>query len=348
MSSSMQSVTTDSVASDLSNVFRTDSWINSWRTSWSDYLQRYNFSADEYFYYVFLPVWKCNLITAVPVGCSSLSLQSIRSEYFDLQIELADWFSRLSQNWQQLIIPDVDVASSTYSRINQVACERGYFIYQRSVSPSYGVIASETEFSDYLSRLSQSARARLFNKRKKLEQLGSLAITNIWPDLGRFIDLLNGFHQERWGKPCYQNENLDFIKRFLGSIVEQGAKVNLSVMTLDEQPISLLLDVEYFGRVYNFQAGFVEKLSNNIAVGSLHLGYAIEAAFSDPAVKYYDFMAGQGKNTDYKAAFANSQQQLATLYVIRPAWLYWLYKINDRIRSWSRNMFNQQGANDPR
>lgn len=332
MSSNKQPTPTNSVTSEFSSVFRTDAWIASWRASWDKHLQQNKVPADEYFYYVLLPLWKTSLTTAIPCGCSSQGLRSIRSEYFELQQDPEMWFSQLGHKWQQLIIPDVDIASSTYSTLKKIFDLKGYSVLRRDVSTAYG-IDTRGAFADYLSELSQSARARLFNKRKKLEQLGSLAIANIWPDVDRFIDLLNGFHQERWGKPCYQNENLDFIKRFLSAVVDQGAKVNLSVMTLDDQPISLLLDVEYHGRVYNFQAGFVERLSNNIALGSLHLGYAIEAAFSDPAVKYYDFMAGQGKNTDYKAAFANNQQQLETLYVIRPTWLYWLYKINDRIKS---------------
>lgn len=315
------------------SVFRTDAWISSWKQAWENYLKKNKFPTDENYYYISLPLLRFKLATAVPFGCSSSSLRSIRSEYFELQADQMQYFSPSGHKWRQIIIPDVERASSTYTRIESLAKEKDWFCLQRSVATAYGVVTNEGSFADYLSQLSQSARARLFNKRKKLEQLGEVRIENIWPNLDKFIELLNAFHLERWGKPCYQNENLEFIKRFLNAVVAQGAKVNLSVLSLDDQPISLLLDVEYAGRVYNFQAGFVEKLTKNIALGSLHLGYAIESAFSDPSIHYYDFMAGQGKNTDYKAAFANHTQSLATLYIIKSAWLYWLYRLNDRIKS---------------
>lgn len=314
------------------SLFRTESWISSWLVSWENVLHEQCIPNNKYFYKIRTPFWKFGLRTAVPLGCSSTGIRSIRSEYFELKQESAEWFSYLGTDWQQLIIPDVDLDSSSYKSIKDFAASCGYFVQQRSVSTAYG-IATQNNFQTYLSGLSQSARARLFNKRKKLEQMGRIVITNIWPDLDKFIELLNSFHVDRWGKPCYSHENFVFIKLFLSAIIKENGTVNLSVMTLDDQPISLLLDVEYLGRVYNFQAGFVEKLSNNIALGSLHLGYAIEAAFTNPSVVYYDFMAGQGKNTDYKAAFATQQQQLATLYVIKPAWLYWLYRLNDRIKS---------------
>lgn len=322
------------LASDLhvefTSIFRTQAWISSWKKAWENYLQQQKFIYADDFYLIPLSVSGLGISTLVPIGCGSRYLGSIRSEYF--QADLKNWSGQLkSLGWQQLIIPDVDLQSDFYLQLQKYIHSENYDLLSRSVAIAYGV-KTTGNFSDYLSGLSQSARARLFNKRKKLTQIGRVKVENLWPDLDGFIKLLNNFHQQRWGKPCYQGENLNFIKIFLQRLIDEGGGVNLSVMTLDGEPVSVLLDMEYQGRVYNLQAGFVEKITNNIALGSLHFGYEIEAAFSNPSIHYYDFMAGQGKNTDYKAAFATDTQNLATLYVIKSKWLYWLYKVNDWLK----------------
>lgn len=313
--------------SEFISIFRTHAWISSWIAAWENYLQQQKFAYNNDFYVIPMPVSGFSIATAIPVGCNSRTLGSIRAEYF--QADLQHWSEQLCDiDWQQLIIPDVDLQADFYTQLKKYLNPKNYSLLTRSVAIAYG-IKTTGDFSEYLSRLSQSARARLFNKRKKLVQIGKLKIENRWPDLDGFVGLLNKFHQLRWGKPCYQDENLSFLKIFINRLLEQGGQVNLSVMTLDGEAVSALLDLEYQGRVYNLQAGFVEKIANNIALGSLHLGYEIEAAFVNPSIQYYDFMAGQGKNTDYKAAFATHTQNLATLYIIKPKWLYWLYKIND-------------------
>jgi Acetyltransferase (GNAT) domain len=313
------------------SVFRTHAWISSWMQVWETYLQKEKFSYNNSAYVVPQRLSRLPILTAIPTGCGSICLRSIRSEYF--QADFDSWSKELDQlGWQQLIIPDLDLNTETYQQLQNYVNHNRYFLLSRATAIAYGINTQTQNFPDYLSSLSQSARARLFNKRKKLAQMGSLHIENIWPDLDRFIDLLNNFHLQRWGKPCYQEHNLHFIKLFLQKLSEEGGQIHLSLMTLDQEPVSVLLDVEYRGHVYNFQAGFMEKIANNLALGSLHLGYAIEEAFSNPEIHYYDFMAGQGKNSDYKSAFATQTQQLASLYITKSRWLYGLYKLNDWLK----------------
>jgi Acetyltransferase (GNAT) domain len=324
-------VNTRSTVCDFVSVFRTQAWTSSWIQVWETYLQEEKFSYNHAFYLVPQRLSQLSILTAIPTGCGSIRLRSIRSEYF--QADLSEWPKQLEQlAWKQLIIPDVDLNAEIYRQLQDYSKRNRYFLLSRSVEIAYGITTQTQTFSDYLSLLSQSARARLFNKRKKLAQMGRLHIENIWPDLDRFIDLLNDFHLQRWGKLCYEGHNLHFIKLFLQKLSDEGGKIHLSLMTLDQEPISVLLDVEYMGRVYNFQAGFMEKIANSIALGSLHLGYAIEAAFSNPSITYYDFMAGQGKNSDYKSAFATHTHRLENLYIIKPRWLYGLYKLNDWLK----------------
>jgi Acetyltransferase (GNAT) domain len=321
----------------FSSIFRSESWISAWKQVWFEFLDAKKIQYNQRWYVIQRPLfWGVSVATAVPCGCGVRGLPSIRSEYFHFptDVDLDSWFScKQKARWQQFIIPDVDINSSAYIELQAYAKDNGLFFLTRDLSSAYGIDSRKNSFAEYLSSLGQSSRARLFNKRKRLMEMGSLKIENIWPDVDKFISLLNQFHQSRWGKPCYQDNNLVFIKSFLEKLVAEDGQVNLSLMTSNDVPISVLLDVTYQGRTYNFQAGYVENFVKNLALGSLHLGYEIESAFANSGITYYDFMAGQGKNTDYKSAFATDSQRLTDVYLVRPRWLYWLYKLNDRLKN---------------
>src|SRR5690606_40849246 len=72
-----------------------------------------------------------------------------------------------------------------------------------------------------------------------------------------------------------------------------------------------VFDISYQGRKYNLQTGYQENFHKSISLGTLHFGYQIEAAFRDPDVAFYDFMAGKGKNSDYKKSLANCSDEFA-------------------------------------
>ena len=332
----LDQISVSDIKPELLSVFRTDAWISAWNEIWEADLIARQYKSNQNGYLFHLPLLKLfSLRTATPLGCGSRVLASIRSEYFQFPVDvnLNDWFkSELGLGCHQFVIPDVDIESDTFKKLSEYANKSSFYLHARSGSLAYGVVTKRSSFADYLSVLGQNSRARLFNRRKRLQELGKINLRNMWPDVEGFIDLLNQFHRDRWGKPCFQENNLAFIKLFLQKLSEQGGQINLSLMTLDEKPISVLLDVLYARRVYNFQAGYIENVAKNVALGSLHLGYEIEAAFANPQIDYYDFMAGQGKNTDYKAAFATNTQKLADIYLTRHAWLHWLYQLNDRVK----------------
>jgi hypothetical protein len=88
-----------------------------------------------------------------------------------------------------------------------------------------------------------------------------------------------------------------------------------------------VLDINVNGRVYNLQSGYLENFAKGISLGTLHFGYQIEAAFKSEKVGFYDFMAGNGKNSNYKASLANKTAQFNTVILVRNPILKMLYKI---------------------
>ena len=79
-------------------------------------------------------------------------------------------------------------------------------------------------------------------------------------------------------------------------------------------------------------SGFNEGFHKKIAIGMLHFGYLIERAFENPSIAVFDFLAGHGKNTNYKARLATGKLELYSLQIIRSKKLVYLYRINDALK----------------
>jgi hypothetical protein len=77
----------------------------------------------------------------------------------------------------------------------------------------------------------------------------------------------------------------------------------------------------------NLQAGFVENFDSKVALGSLHLGYAIEAAFNEGSVDFYDLLAGAGKNHFYKSHFQGDSVDFYTFQLVRSPLIGFLYSL---------------------
>ena len=59
----------------------------------------------------------------------------------------------------------------------------------------------------------------------------------------------------------------------------------------------------------------------------LHFGYLIESAFLNPNIAVFDFLAGNGKNSNYKEHLATDSIALYSFQVIRSLKMRVLYGI---------------------
>jgi Acetyltransferase (GNAT) domain len=331
-------------------LFRSQAWLDAWQIAWGDHsaITRAAGSARPLAFsespltlaapYTYIHIIKKILPvkTGFPLGISTSAAPSIRSEYFVLPgaeamaVDLAarNFIQQIAKcRWQQFYIPDLLDASADYSALARAAAQQGWRWVVIDKNTSYGIVAKHGSFHSYLTALGANTRLKLFNRRKNLAALGAVEINNIWPDKKYFLALINAFHQQRWGKPCYQGRNENFIGLLLDGLARAGHHINLSLMTVAGEPVSVLLDVTINGRVYNLQSGYIENFAKNIALGTLHLGYQIEAAFTCADVDFYDFMAGKGKNANYKAALANTSAQFNSIMLVRNPMLKWLYRL---------------------
>lgn len=272
--------------------------------------------------------------SAFPLGLSTKLTPSIRSEYFFFGAEdehisqtIALYLDNaLRYSWDQLYLTDVLRSSVTYRILLEEAKKRKLDAIHKEAEKTYAVDVRQ-QFDIYLKGLGKNTRLKLFNRRSNLARLGAIKVENIWPNRTTFFQLLDDFHQVRWGKSCYRGKNRQFINRLLDHLSEQGHEIDFSVLSVAGRPISVVFDIRYQGRQYNLQTGYLQNFNKSISLGTLHFGYQIESAFNNPSIQFYDLMAGKGKHADYKKSLANLADEFVTLLLVRSPALKLAYRL---------------------
>lgn len=315
-------------------LFQTQAWQDAWQSTWGAELdankQLSRDAAGHYYRWCDHLKGVLPVNTIVPHGCSSSALRSVRSEYWRPAENVGQQLNDLlSSNTHQVLLPDVVLNAPVYHEVLERVRPFKQHVIVRNRSIAYSVNTAQSSFADYLKTLGSNTRLKFYNRRKRLGEKGIITLTNLWPDVDKFLSLINEFHSKRWGKPCFKGLNQEFIKALLPALEAEGHQIVLSALMVDDRPVSLLLDIQVDARIYNLQSGYLEDFQKGVSLGTLHFGYRIEEAFNDSTVDAYDFMAGEGKNTNYKEKLANQNCELGDLLVVKPYWLLWLYRLNE-------------------
>jgi hypothetical protein len=274
------------------------------------------------------------------VGSSHRKFRSTRTEYnrfssLDDTPEVAIRRLKTLMNdctWGEAIFNDLQAGSEEVAELLTLAHNNRWLVRETDCDTAWQV-RTDGAFNDYLKALGRNSRLRLYNRRSVLEALGAISQENVYDqsrDPSEFFSHLNEFHQRRWGKPVYGAKALAFNAAFLERVVSEGGEPQLLALRCDDQLISVLYNVKYQGRIYNFQSGFEERMHPKVAVGTLHLGYAIERAFLEEDAHSFDMLAGSGKNENYKRCFATDSVPLISLMLVRHPVLKRLYRLKDR------------------
>lgn len=181
------------------------------------------------------------------------------------------------------------------------------------------ITTSKGTFSGYLTQLSPSVRRKLFNRRKFLNESAEVAqneCTTEPTEVTYFFELLNKFHQARWGKVCFEGPSMSFHLSLINRLNSlPDCHVVLSVLTVDSEPISVVYDIQINRKTYNIQSGYLENFNPKVSLGYLHLGFQIERAYDEQAEKY-DFLLGSGKHSFYKSSLTDEIYHQRTYHVI--------------------------------
>ena len=254
---------------------------------------------------------------------------TILSEYSDIVFDpnfekevrdaLADYLK--NSDWEKVIIP-------FHSKTSFLAklC-RGLYPYRFITELAGYRVNTTNDFSQYLAKLGKNTRLKLFNRRKYLSEKSEVKITiaeNIRA-IEQQLNTLNELHAHRWGHDCFDAHSLKFHTA-LAEYYLKNNNLALSTININDRPSSVVYDLRFNSTEYNIQSGYLEKHDPKISLGTLHLGYAIEAAFSIPN-KYFDLLMGEGKNSNYKESFRGLKVDFETTIIFKHP----IYKIKDFI-----------------
>lgn len=226
--------------------------------------------------------------------------------------------------WDELVLCDIVEDESTAPWIKVLAMRKGWVTY--TAGSDLGVrIDTRGQFDDYLKRLGPNTRLKLYNRRRFLKGMGSVAIRHESTPTS-FFNILNTLHETRWGGPCFEGLSLDFHLQFLTRIKGIG-QPRLSVIYLDKKPLSALYNVRVGSAEYNIQAGYIERFHKKLSLGTIHLGFAIENAFEDKTTSRFDLLAGKGKTIAYKARYGGEEVTFSTIKIVRNPLLKQFYQL---------------------
>lgn len=183
------------------------------------------------------------------------------------------------------------------------------------------------DFQAYLRSLDGGTRRKVWNHRSKLDA-PELVVADADHAVEVF-DRIDAFHRERWNAPQYVGVARDFHFALAPRLASRGA-LRMSTLTSAGKPLAVMYNVRLGGTEYNIQSGFDASRAAGISPGYLHFGYSLEEACRD-GIRKFDFLAGEGRNRQYKADFVTTEVPLLTIHAIRAKHLRWLYQAHQLI-----------------
>lgn len=326
--------------SDANPLFLCWEWMHGWWKTWSAALD-----LQLYVYYVYhqgvlvgiLPLYLFNQKKSLFrefqfIGNAWGRYPTIRSEHISplfnrvLARELNQSFLQWIKSHQFLdcfIIADCTEYDFAKTNVTVRKIDKGYLLY------------CEGDFGEYKKSLSAAVRLKVFNRIEYLKakyksvEFGIFDLTAT--DLNYFFNLLNDFHVNRWGVPCFNQSAVDFHKNFI--LRSDPSAALLSFMKIDNQIVSLSYNLYSNGILYNIQSGYVEAFDKKVALGALHFGFLIEYVFSQSHIKRLDFLAGRGKRSNYKASFRGNEILFFTVQIFASSFVGFIYKAWIKLRT---------------
>ncbi len=269
------------------------------------------------------------------VGGSS----GFRTEYLQCIVDVdapdscvSDIFNYLHNEvcFDELWLHDLIVDSSTYQEAKKLEARHGIYKRVQSESQSYGVNV-ESDFQDFITSLGKNTRLKTYNRRKVLVGLGDVAIETVNAD--NYQDTLiklSDFHLHRWEKEISYSKNSLFIRKL---IADNSIQICGVIVRLNNEIIGCTIDILSDGRSYNFQSGYKDGVDKKVSMGSLTIGYAVELYCKKEGIKYYDFLAGEGKKSNYKARIAKAELKFESSQYVSTTILRYMYQFKDMLDS---------------
>lgn len=303
------------------------SWWAAWGGSCDLELELYSFSSDTDGVVAITPFFTRQLESEMGFNVKQLQFIgniyptdiTILSEYTDLPMN-PDYSNAVSAalndlldsiRWDYLVVPFT--AESSYIHQFLVA-NKSRFKYFRVKKEGVGAVIDVTgSFEEYLMGLGRNTRLKLYNRRSILHDLGTVEIEYAKSDsVEEFLSDLNTLNEPRWGRICFGPQSFSFHSHVAREASRQG-NLMLSRIVVNGEVVSVLYNIRFNHVEYNIQSAYKQDFHAKISLGTLHLGYSIEGAFSEQCVREFDLLFGEGKNTFYKGRLGARSEEFYTI-----------------------------------
>ena len=272
-----------------------------------------------------------------PIGGCWRGSSNIVSEYLDVLVRNSEFAEAArsmildavfsSQDWDELVFPYIESASPTIAGLFKCSKEHNSIFHQADEKTAYR-IKSTKNIEEYKAGLSANARRSMFGDRTRICNVGQpelrLAKAAI---IDEFMVTLAALHKARFGRSVLGGTTTGFFKS-LAAIDESDITMFFSTISCDGRIVSMTLDIEVQGTVYNLQGGFdCTSTLNSASLGLVHIGMNVEA-YARLGYRVYDLLAGGGRsNPTYKASISNSSVDLLDVRIFRGELQKMLYKL---------------------
>jgi CelD/BcsL family acetyltransferase involved in cellulose biosynthesis len=228
-----------------------------------------------------------------------------------------------SAPWDDLVVGLTEGGSLTERCFSEIAQGRGIYLRRNDPMEAWSIPLHDG-FQGFLRSIGKGTRDRVMSGRRRLEALGHVTEEVAGSDtLDDLLPVLDRLHGERWGTPLLNTAPGKLFRTVARLQVEAGHPA-VSVIALDGEPLSAMLNFRAGEREYNIQAGFRSAPGKRISMGWVHFGFAIERACSD-GIQVFDLLAGEGKKTQFKSSLGSQRTELITLQFVRSRVLRLLY-----------------------
>lgn len=242
---------------------------------------------------------------------------------YEVLCSFADYLND-SDVWDEIILSDLKENSQTFDvLIQQKKLKNCYYRCVDKTKSHY--LNTSSSFQNFHQALGKNTRLKLLNRRNLLEKLGHVDFTVDSTNIEESFNLLNNFHSTRWGAPAFEGVRLDFNVAVAKLMSKTGA-LRFSSLLLNDEVVSIQYNYVLSRHLYNIQSGFNESFHKKISLGYLHFGFEIESAFNSD-VEVYDFLAGEGKNTQYKERLTNTNDEIVCMHIIRSPFAKFIYRV---------------------
>jgi hypothetical protein len=223
--------------------------------------------------------------------------------------------------WDELMLTDLTEQGALDMALDRFCLRHGTYHRRYGPEMSYEV-RIEGPFEDFKSRLSESARRRMFGQRRRLVAKGrheALRLEEEPFSNPRAASVLDALHEKRWGAPLLGAGRAEFFRCLAGNLPLGALRV--STLRVSDRAISALLNVRIGQRESNIQGGFDALSCQGLSPSRLHWGMLLEEAFKLGSPEVFDLLVGRGRRDDFKADFCRPVRSCLTRHIVRRGWL---------------------------